>query len=270
MTNSYVAIDIETTGLEPRLDKITEIAALRVVDGAVEGRFVTLVNPGRPLGERIVELTGITDGMLAGAPAIGDVIGPLVRFCGDLPLLGHNILFDYSFLKRAAVNQGLDFQREGIDTLNLCRAFMPGEHKKNLSAACAFYCIEQVEAHRAEADALSAHLLYQKLLEGRGEGREELFTPKSLIYKAKKEQPVTKRQKEYLQDLVKCHRIDTVSYTHLPWGGGYRYLLKGDRADRGIVGAAEARPSSLFRHAPARFTRSGTKTREGPRLSGGG
>ena len=138
MTNSYVAIDIETTGLEPRLDKITEIAALRVVDGAVEGRFVTLVNPGRPLGERIVELTGITDGMLAGAPAIGDVIGPLVRFCGDLPLLGHNILFDYSFLKRAAVNQGLDFQREGIDTLNLCRAFMPGEHKKNLSAACAF------------------------------------------------------------------------------------------------------------------------------------
>ena len=208
MTNSYVAIDIETTGLEPRLDKITEIAALRVVDGAVEGRFVTLVNPGRPLGERIVELTGITDGMLAGAPAIGDVIGPLVRFCGDLPLLGHNILFDYSFLKRAAMNQGLDFQREGIDTLNLCRAFMPGEHKKNLSAACAFYCIEQVEAHRAEADALSAHLLYQKLLEGCGEGREELFTPKSLIYKAKKEQPVTKRQKEYLQDLIKCHRID--------------------------------------------------------------
>ena len=65
-----------------------------------------------------------------------------------------------------------------------------------------------MEAHRAEADALSAHLLYQKLLEGRGEGREELFTPKSLIYKAKKEQPVTKRQKEYLQDLIKCHRID--------------------------------------------------------------
>lgn len=71
MTNSYVAIDIETTGLEPRLDKITEIAALRVADGAVEGRFVTLVNPGRPLGERIVELTGITDGMLAGLRPAG-------------------------------------------------------------------------------------------------------------------------------------------------------------------------------------------------------
>ena len=198
MTNSYVAIDIETTGLEPRLDKITEIAALRVVDGAVDGRYVTLVNPRRPLGERIVELTGITDGMVASAPAIEEVIGPMVRFCGDLPLLGHNILFDYSFLKRAAVNAGLEFEREGIDTLNLCRAFMPPECKKNLSSACAFYRIEQVEAHRAEADALSAHLLYQKLLTGRGEGREELFAPKSLIYKAKK----------YLQDLIKCHRID--------------------------------------------------------------
>ncbi len=208
MTNSYVAIDIETTGLEPRLDKITEIAALRVVDGAVDGRYVTLVNPRRPLGERIVELTGITDGMVASAPAIEEVIGPMVRFCGDLPLLGHNILFDYSFLKRAAVNAGLEFEREGIDTLNLCRAFMPPERKKNLSSACAFYRIRQVEAHRAEADALSAHLLYQKLLTGRREGTEELFAPKSLIYKAKREQPATKRQKEYLQDLIKCHRID--------------------------------------------------------------
>ena len=64
MTNSYIALDLETTGLEARLDKITEIAALRVVDGRVEERFVTLVNPGRQLGERITVLTGITDDMV--------------------------------------------------------------------------------------------------------------------------------------------------------------------------------------------------------------
>lgn len=208
VTNSYVAIDIETTGLEPKIDKITEIAALKVVDGSVAGRYVTLVNPRRPLGARIVELTGITDGMLSGAPGIEEVIRPFVEFCGDLPLLGHNILFDYGFLKRAAVNCGLEFEREGIDTLNLCRAFMPSENKKNLAAACAFYCVDQVQAHRAEADALSAHLLYQRMFARHSGEREELFVPKSLIYRAKREQPATKRQKEYLQDLIKCHRID--------------------------------------------------------------
>ena len=75
MTNSYIALDLETTGLEARLDKITEIAALRVVDGRVEERFVTLVNPGRQLGERITVLTGITDDMVKDAPAIEDMIG---------------------------------------------------------------------------------------------------------------------------------------------------------------------------------------------------
>lgn len=208
MTNSYVAIDIETTGLEPKLDKITEIAALKVVDGVVTERYVTLVNPRRLLGARIVALTGITDEMVAGAPGIEDVIGPVAGFCEGLPLLGHNILFDYGFLKRAAVNHGLTFEREGIDTLQLCRAFMPADSRKNLAAACAYYDVEQVLAHRAEADALSAHLLYQKLAEKCTGDREALFIPKSLIYKAKKEQPATKRQKEYLQDLIKCHRID--------------------------------------------------------------
>lgn len=130
MTNSYIALDLETTGLEARVEKITEIAALKVVEGCVEERFVSLVNPMRQLGERITELTGITDHMVKDAPVIEDVIGDVVRFCGDLPLLGHNILFDYGFLKRAAVNSGLEFDREGIDTLGICRLFMPAALKR--------------------------------------------------------------------------------------------------------------------------------------------
>lgn len=205
--NSYIAIDIETTGLEPKLDKITEIAALRVEQGQVTDRFVTLVNPGRRLGARIVELTGITDEMVAAAPGIETVIGQVTGFCGELPLLGHNVIFDYGFLKRAAVNAGLEFEREGIDTLKLCRCFMPAENKKNLGAACGFYNISQENAHRAEADAISAHLLFQELLCRYGGEHQELFTPKSLIYQAKREQPATKRQKDYLRDLIKCHKI---------------------------------------------------------------
>ena len=64
MIDSYIALDLETTGLEPKKEKITEIAALKVEHGQITGRFVTLVNPKRPLTERVVELTGITDDML--------------------------------------------------------------------------------------------------------------------------------------------------------------------------------------------------------------
>ena len=216
VTNSYVAIDIETTGLEPRLDKITEIAALRVVDGAVEGRFVTLVNPGRPLGERIVELTGITDDMVKDAPGIEEILDEVLAFTEDLPLLGHQIIFDYGFLVQAAVNQKRKFEKYGVDTLKLCRYLMPGEEKKNLSAACAYFEVTQDTAHRALSDAYAAHNLYQELKKRFGKERPELFTAKMLQYKAKKERTASKRQKEHLQDLLKYHRIDiTVEIDHM-------------------------------------------------------
>lgn len=163
MTDSYIALDLETTGLEPKKEKITEIAALKVEHGQITGRFVTLVNPKRPLTERVVELTGITDDMLKDAPVIEDIIGEVLEFIGNLPLLGHNIRFDYSFLKQAAVNQKMEFECEAVDTLKVCRKLMPEQEKKNLGNACTYYKIEQPLAHRAEADALSAHFLYQKL-----------------------------------------------------------------------------------------------------------
>ena len=104
MTDTYVAIDLETTGLDPKKEKIIEIGAVKVVDGQVAEEFSTLVDPRRLLEERISELTGITDAELSGAPYIDEIIGLAAEFIGDLPLLGHRILFDYSFLKRAAVN----------------------------------------------------------------------------------------------------------------------------------------------------------------------
>ena len=132
MTDSYIALDLETTGLEPKKEKITEIAALKVEHGQITGRFVTLVNPKRPLTERVVELTGITDDMLKDAPVIEDIIGEVLEFIGNLPLLGHNIRFDYSFLKQAAVNQKMEFECEAVDTLKVCRKLMPEQEKKNL------------------------------------------------------------------------------------------------------------------------------------------
>lgn len=216
MMNSYVAVDLETTGLNPKTDKITEIGAVKVIDGQVTEEYSTLVNPRRLLDEQITELTGIDDGMLREAPGIEDVIRQVTEFCQELPLLGHHILFDYSFLKRAAVNHGLAFEKSGVDTLALCRKFMPEEERKNLGAACAYYQVETRTAHRALADAYAAHGLYQALVLRHGEGEPGAFVEKTLIYKVKKEQPASKRQKEGLRELLKYHRIDvTVQIDHL-------------------------------------------------------
>ena len=203
----YVALDLETTGLDPKKDKIIEIGAVKVVDGAETDSFSAFVNPGRRLDERVSELTGIEDSDLKDAPKIEIILPKLLDFIGDLPLLGHSILFDYSFVKRAAVNSGLAFDREGIDTLRISRATCPDLNSKRLTDMCAHYGIE-LSAHRALNDARASHLLFLKL-ESEFSGKyPELFKPATLIYKAKKESPVRERDKKRLKDLVKKHNID--------------------------------------------------------------
>ena len=132
MTDSYISIDLETTGLEPKHDKIIEIGALQVEKGQITDSFSTFVNPGRKLEERITELTGIRDEDLADAPYIQDVLPKLLAFVGDLPLLGHSILFDFSFLKKAAVNQKLSFERGAVDTLKIARKYLPELESRSL------------------------------------------------------------------------------------------------------------------------------------------
>ena len=216
MINSYVALDLETTGIGARHEKITEIGMVKVIDGEAVDTYHTMVNPHREIPERIVELTGITDDMVKDAPGIDEILDEVLNFTGELPLLGHQIIFDYGFLVQAAVNQKRKFEKYGVDTLKLCRYLMPGAEKKNLGAACTYFGIHQDTAHRALSDAYAAHDLYQELKRRFGKERPALFTAKMLQYKAKKERTASKRQKEHLQDLLKYHRIDiTVEIDHM-------------------------------------------------------
>ena len=207
MTDTYIALDLETTGLNPSRDRILEIGAVRVVDGQIEETYETLVNPGRKLDKRIEELTGITDEMAAGGMDTRTAVTGLVEFCGELPLLGHNILFDYSFLKQNTMNLSLPFEKEGIDTLKIARVLFPKMEHRSLQSLCCYYQIRQEKAHRAVSDALSAMELYRRMREQFAEAPEELFAPKPLIYKAKKQSPITLAQKGYLNDLLKYHKI---------------------------------------------------------------
>ena len=210
MTDSYISIDLETTGLEPKHDKIIEIGALRVEKGQVMDSFSTFVNPGRKLEERITELTGIRDEDLTDAPYIQDVLPKLLEFMGDLPLLGHSILFDFSFLKKAAVNQKLSFERSAVDTLKISRKYLTELESRSLDYLCKYYEIPH-KAHRALEDAKATHLLYGKLVEqflDKEPAEGGLFVPTPLNYQVKRDTPATKAQKEQLYRLLEQKKIN--------------------------------------------------------------
>ena len=97
---SIVALDIETTGLESQTDAIIEIGAVRFKSRRVEGEWSSLINPGRRIPPFITQLTGISDQMVSESPPIRSVLADLTDFVGDAPILGHNVGFDLSFLRR--------------------------------------------------------------------------------------------------------------------------------------------------------------------------
>jgi len=210
MLTTYISIDLETTGLNPKQDKITEIGAVKVIDGKITDTFSTLINPGRKLEDRIIELTGIQDKDLANAPYIEEIFPKLQDFLGDDILLGHSILFDYSFLKKAAVNQRLTFEKKAIDTLKIARKYLTALEHRNLDYLCEYYKIPH-HAHRALADAEATHYLYEKLVEEFYLEEDALFRPEQLHFQVKKDSPATKVQKERLYRLIEQHRI-TVDY----------------------------------------------------------
>lgn len=206
MTDTYVSIDLETTGLNPRLDKIIEIGAVKVAAGKIMDTYSTFVNPGRILEERIVQLTGICDADLREAPDMEQVLPRLIEFLGELPLLGHRILFDFSFLKKAAVDQKLSFEKQGIDTLKIARKYLAALEHRNLDYLCEYYGIPH-RAHRAFADAEATSILYHKLTEQFYSEEEPLFKPAQLNFKVKRDTPATKAQKERLYRLLEQHKI---------------------------------------------------------------
>lgn len=206
MIDSYVCLDLETTGLDPKIDKIIEIGAVRVRDGAIDAVMETFINPGRALGERITELTGIVDGQLDDAPDISEMLPELLDFIGDDVLLGHSVLFDYSFVKKAAVNEKLTFEKNGIDTLKLARKFLPDLESRSLEFLCRHFEIEH-SAHRAIADAKATLALYKRLAELFYDGHEADFKPVPLRYHVKIETPVTIPQKNQLYKLLDRHKL---------------------------------------------------------------
>ena len=164
-----ISLDIETTGLDPMHDRITEIAALRLVDGEVVEKFVTLVDPKIPIPYAISRLTNITDEMVAGAPSEKEALLKLHDFVEGSAILGHNIDFDIGFI--ASRSDELDvplWSGKRIDTLTASLMLYPRALSRTLSSLAGLFKIDIEHAHRAEDDAATTFLvamkLWQKLL----------------------------------------------------------------------------------------------------------
>lgn len=154
-----VALDIETTGLDPKKDAILEIGALRFNGTRVEEEWSTLINPGRAIPPFITQLTGITNAMVQSAPRLEEVLGQLEAFASQDPILGQRISFDLSFLRRAGVLQ----YNDSVDTYDLAAVMMPGAGRYNLAALGQALNIPLPATHRALDDARVTQAVYQKL-----------------------------------------------------------------------------------------------------------
>jgi len=157
--SEFIALDLETTGLDPTTCEIIEIGAVRFHAGQPAGEYLTFVRPSRPLDPFITGLTGITNDDLAQAHGFADVADDLSAFLGETPLVGQNVDFDLGFLRAASTTllkrrraAELD-QRYTLDTAMLGRVFWPELPSFGLSALCEFFDIPQARAHRAADDA---------------------------------------------------------------------------------------------------------------------
>ena len=149
---TYCVLDLETTGLSFRTEKITEVGIMKVKNGEVIDEFSCFVNPEKPIPPRVVEVTNITDDMVKDAETIDKVLPKVLEFVGDSVLVAHNADFDIGFLKYNAKQLGLSLENTYIDTLRLAKELFPDFKKYKLGMIADKLGIVVEVAHRALDD----------------------------------------------------------------------------------------------------------------------
>ncbi len=163
LTGEFIAFDLETTGLSPEDDAITEIGAVLFRNGEPAEHFQSFVNPHRPLTQKVAELTGITDEMLAAAPELDEAIPEFLAFCGDRPLVAHNADFDMGFVAAACRKLGIAYDPTYLDTLIMAQNMLPDLGKYKLNIVADALSLPDFNHHRADDDAVTVAYMIQRL-----------------------------------------------------------------------------------------------------------
>lgn len=165
----YVVFDLETTGLELMTNGITEIGAVKIINGKITEQFETLVKPDYKITEENVKITGITEEMVKDAPKIGSVIPDFMKFIDGAILVAHNAEFDIKFIKRFAGAEEYDVKNQYLDTVELARAHLPQLKRHDLQT-CADHFGISFHHHRALADVYATAEIFIELMKIKNRG----------------------------------------------------------------------------------------------------
>ena len=165
LSGTFIVFDVETTGLRTDMVRLTEIGAVKYVDGAERARFQTFVNPEMPIPAKITELTGITNAMVANAPKEAEAVKEFFEFCGDGILVAHNATFDTDVIKHTCRRNGIDYNFTHIDTLVMAQSLIEGIKNYKLDSLQKHFKLPSFDHHRADEDAGALAGIFEKLLE---------------------------------------------------------------------------------------------------------
>ncbi len=218
----FIALDLETTGLDPDTDRIIEIGAVIFSNGEVERSFSTLVNSGVSISARASRVNHITAEMLAVAPSEGEVYSRLIDFLGDalhgkIIMCAHNAKFDFDFLCSTLSRLGYDANIEYLDTLSIARKYLQGLDNYKQSTIEAHFGLTNAAAHRAVSDAENCGHILCGLLDAAKDALEAERQKIEKIKPAAEELEVC----AYVQQLIAGRGGDTTSLRYRKSSAGY-------------------------------------------------
>ena len=166
LNDEFVVFDTETTGFTPHADQMIEIGAVKIKNGIITDRFDELINPGRKLPTKIVELTAITDEMLSDKDTEENVTKRFIEWAGDAPMVAHNAKFDIGFIEAAFNKYNLGkFSNTVVDTMCMARMLYPGWKNHKLSTLVKNLEVpwNEEEHHRGDYDAEGTSIAFYKM-----------------------------------------------------------------------------------------------------------
>ncbi|WP_456443583.1 helicase C-terminal domain-containing protein [Caldithrix abyssi] len=219
--NTFVVVDLETTGLNPEMDRIIEIGAIRFVDGKEDAVFEELIDPGIPIPPFITSLTGIRNEDVKGKPTIEEIFPRLLQFMGDAAMVGQQVNFDAAFLEYQFRKQKNDFERWEdtqqrfkylnnlrVDTLFLARIFMPFLNSFKLASLASEFDYDLDRAHRAVDDArATGHVFLELIDRALAAENHVLSNIINLLY------PTSRRAKQFFVPVLKFKQMKNISST---------------------------------------------------------
>jgi DNA polymerase-3 subunit epsilon len=161
----FVVVDVETTGMSPVDDRITEVAMMRVQDGALTDEFSTLVNPLVTIPAFITSMTGIDNVMVQDAPTAREIVPFMAEFLHNAVFVAHNAPFDWGFLTHTAQRErGVHLSNPQLCTVRLANRILPQLPSKSLGPLAEFLNVKIPDRHRASGDAYATALILVKFL----------------------------------------------------------------------------------------------------------